>query len=33
MDTATPLEMELLPAVDRLSKLVRDKTGICSPPT
>lgn len=29
LDTEVPLEMELLPAVDQVSRLVRDKTGIC----
>ncbi len=32
LDAQVPLEMELLPAVDQVSKLVRDKTGICSAP-
>jgi prepilin-type N-terminal cleavage/methylation domain-containing protein len=33
MDTQNAMDQELLPAVDKLSELVRDKTGICSPPS
>jgi hypothetical protein len=33
MDTQNAMDQELLPAVDKLSQLVRDKTGICPPPS